>query len=145
MRVQAETLCISEQMLKRVSYHWFWGLYRIDASLSQSTLNSNVEALRSQPEKLAHITSKQAQIDQYHPVVRYFFWLFNSSNYASDSYTLSAYKALQRYEGQRLVNEPDVLWESLKYCLSWANRRLYQLFSQEIEQEVIRDPTPKKA
>jgi hypothetical protein len=135
MNRQDEPLVIPSALLKRVSYHWLFGLYLNDEG--EDSYSLAIESLRASPQALAAMQAKQAQIDNYLGVLRLFCWLFNIFNYAYNGYVLAGYNASERAEGMvspALASEGQSSWERIRYTLDWAGSRLYAILRDDLSQ-----------
>lgn len=88
-------LC-NEQELQNYYYHWFWGIcygtHNKIPSIGEELFKIKNEDL------LTKIKTKQETITNYHPIIRFIFWLFNIDNYTHNSYLLSANDSYERYQ-----------------------------------------------
>jgi len=73
---------------KHFSYHRIWGL-RYHKTPPSINLSSHFSDWERHPEQFQQILQKQSKIDGYY--FKFFYWLFNIADYASDSHKMTAY------------------------------------------------------
>lgn len=103
----------SKPLLKKIYYHWFWGLSygehtdfpSFDDLLFNPNQNPNTE------EFIETIRTRQQEIQQYNPVIRFFYWLFNIDNYRRNDYLIFSYQSYQKY--QQYCNDKGFAEEEL--------------------------------
>lgn len=139
---KSDTLTINQAIVKKLRYSWFWGLY-LDNSEKEVEIYENVISIYSEPRVFELIRDKQNKIDHYPAVTRFFYWLFNISDYAYFGYVLGICKVLESPKIK--IKRPLVLedaehsvWDGIDYTLKWSIRRLSVLCKG-----VVQDPVPE--
>lgn len=77
-----------EEHLKRTQYHWILGLRELKEPCYPN-LWDQIHSLQS--DEILHFRNHQAEIQQKIWPLRFFYWLFNLSNYAKYHYQIAAY------------------------------------------------------
>ncbi|MDP3561527.1 MAG: hypothetical protein Q8R83_05040 [Legionellaceae bacterium] len=79
---------LNKTNLAHFDYHWLWGL-RYHQVPPPINLSSHFDEWGKMPERVAWVQAKQKKIDGYY--FKFFYWLFNIENYATDFHKLKAY------------------------------------------------------
>jgi DNA-binding transcriptional MerR regulator len=113
-------------LLKKLQYHWFWGMY-VDELERDSRFHDYVSEFLIHPDKRHQAIVEQSRIDQSALVVRFFYWLFSPA-YVVRAYALAACKLLE--------DEPSdghTSWEPVQFSLGWATQSLMLLCQKTLK------------
>ena len=95
---------MSEERLKRFSYHWFWGL-RFQKAGDYETVKPNmseeVKNLQNNSIRLQSMQRTLAKINTRNTLTRAIHWLFNINNYRFYYYALNSFYSIEIYQEAR--------------------------------------------
>ena len=123
--------------LKRLDYHWFWGLWYNTNATVPTKFSLETERLLSNAAWQSQIKDSQEELRRNSPLVQFFYWLFNINNYTYHAYVRAAAEACQRH----VSREEDLMPMEAGY--GWARQRIINVLN--VAQHIVAIPFTNKA